>query len=74
MNDPMILARGVMKTYTRAGERLTVHTHGRLTALAAMNEARTLSQKNLDAISEALAGIFAANEMSRQFLDAQERA
>jgi chromosome segregation ATPase len=35
-----------------------------------MNEARTLSQKNLDAISEALAGIFAANEMNRQFLDA----
>lgn len=52
------------------GERLTVHTHGRLTALAAMNDARALSQRNLDAISDALAGIFAANEMSRQFLDA----
>ncbi len=53
-----------------AAERLTVHTHGRLAALSAMNEARTLSQKNLDTISEAIAGIFAANEMGRQFLDA----
>jgi chromosome segregation ATPase len=52
------------------GERLTVHTHGRLAALAAMNEARAVSQKNLDMISEAIAGIFAGNEMSRQFIDA----
>jgi chromosome segregation ATPase len=53
-----------------AAERLTVHSHGRLAALAAVNEARALSQKNLDMISEAIAGIFAGNEMSRQFLDA----
>lgn len=50
-------------------ERMTPHAQGRLTDIAAFEEARTLMQQQLEVIGSALAEIQSSNHLGRDFLD-----
>lgn len=52
-----------------AGERLTAHTQGRLSDLAALDEARTTTQERLDQIGAALASLVSTHHLSRDFIN-----
>jgi len=53
----------------RAGDRMTAHAQGRITDIAAFEEARSTVQQQLDVIGVALAKIQSSHHLGRDFLD-----